>query len=57
MNGMASCSSGDNSFVDVGETCTVTCDTGYMLVGTATRTCQSDGMLSGTEAMCSRGNI
>ena len=54
---MASCSSGDDSFVGVGETCTATCDTGYMLAGTAIRTCQSNGTFNGSEAMCSRGNM
>jgi len=56
MNGMLNCSTEDE-FLSYEDTCTVTCDTGYMLTGDDTRTCQSDGMLNGTEAMCNRGKL
>ena len=38
-----------------GDTCSFTCNTGYQLTGSDTRTCQSDGSWNGTETMCSRG--
>ena len=57
MNGMIDCSLGDDVVLSYEDTCTATCDTGYMLIGDAMRTCQSDGMFNGTEAMCSRGKL
>ena len=52
----------DNGAIDcsgscMGDTCTVTCDPGYELSGSATRTCQDDGSWSGTEAVCVIGEI
>ena len=57
MNGMINCSLGDDGVLSNEDTCTATCDTGYMLTGDAMRTCQSDGMFNGTEAMCNRGKL
>ena len=57
MNGMIDCSLGDDGVLSYEDTCTATCDTGYMLTGDAMRTCQSDGMFTGIEAMCSRGKL
>ena len=57
MNGMLICSMEDNGVLFYEDICTVTCDTGYMLTGDDTRTCQTDGMLNGTEAMCNRGKL
>ena len=37
------------------DTCSFTCDDGYELTGSDTRTCQSDGNWSGTETMCIPG--
>jgi len=37
------------------DSCSFTCNTGYELTGSDTRTCQSDGSWSGVETMCSRG--
>ena len=37
------------------DTCSFTCNTGYELTGSDTRTCQNNGSWSGTEAMCIRG--
>ena len=48
----------DNGNVDYqtqeGSTATYTCDTGYQLDGTPTRTCQSDGTWSGSAPTCTR---
>ena len=53
-NGMISCSLGDDGVPNPEETCTVTCDDGYELTGSDTRTCQNDGSWSGSDAICSR---
>ena len=39
------------------DTCSFTCNTGYELTGSDTRTCQSDGSWSGSETMCVRGAL
>ena len=57
MNGMIDCPLGDDGVLSYEDTCTATCDTGYMLTGDAMRTCQSDGMFNGTEATCNRGKL
>ena len=49
INGMMKCLMGDNTYED---TCSFTCDTGYELTGSDTRTCQSDGSWSGTRVSC-----
>ena len=54
-NGRISCSLGGNRVANPGESCTFTCNTSYELTGSGTRTCQSDGSWSGSDAMCSRG--
>jgi len=38
-----------------GDTCSFTCNTGYELTGSDTRTCQSDGSWSGRDDVCRRG--
>ena len=55
-NGNASCSSGRVEVGYKGDTCIFTCNTGYELTGSDTRTCQSDRSWSGNDTMCSRGN-
>ena len=35
-----------------GQTATYSCDTGYILVGNNTRTCQAGGAWSGNEPIC-----
>ena len=37
------------------DTCSFTCNTGYELTGSDTRTCQSDGRWSGSDDVCRRG--
>ena len=49
---MISCSSGVGY---EGDTCSFTCNTGYELTGSDTRTCQNDGTWSGTDVMCTKG--
>ena len=53
-NGVIDCSLEDEipSYED---TCSFTCNTGYKLTGSDTRTCQSDGRWSNTEAICIAG--
>ena len=38
-----------------GDTCSFTCNTGYELTGSDTRTCQSNGSWSGSDDVCRRG--
>ena len=52
---ITSCSSGTVGVGYEGDTCSFTCDTGYELTGSDTRTCQRDGSWSGTEIMCTEG--
>ena len=54
-NGMINCSLGDDEVPSYEDTCSFTCNTGYELTGSDTRTCQSDGRWSGNDAMCSIG--
>ena len=54
-NGMISCSLGDDGVPSYEDTCSFTCNTGYELTGSDTRTCQSNGNWSGTDILCRRG--
>ena len=54
-NGMINCSLGDDGILSYEVTCSFTCNTGYELTGSDTRTCQSNGSWSGTDVMCQRG--
>ena len=54
-NGMITCTLGDDGVSSFEDTCSFTCNTGYDLTGSDTRTCQSNGSWSGNEAMCERG--
>ena len=49
-NGAMNCSMGNVS--SYGDTCSFTCNTGYELTGSDTRTCQSNGSWSGNETIC-----
>ena len=53
-NGMISCTLGGDGVPDPGDTCTYTCNTGYVLTNSNNRTCQSDGSWSNSALMCSR---
>ena len=54
-NGMIDCSLGDDGVSSYEDTCNFTCNTGYELTGSESRTCQSDGSWSGSTAMCNKG--
>jgi len=49
------CSLGDDEVPSYEDTCNFTCNTGYELTGSDTRTCQSDSSWSGSITNCSRG--
>ena len=50
------CSLGDDGVPSYEDTCSFTCNTGYELTGSDTRTCQSDGSWNGSDDICGRGN-
>ena len=52
---MTLCSSGRVGVGYEGDTCSFTCNTGYDLTGSDTRTCQSDGSWSGNDVVCRKG--
>ena len=52
---MISCLLGDDGVPSYEDTCSFTCNTGYGLIGSDTRTCQSDGSWSGGDATCDGG--
>ena len=54
-NGVINCSLGDDEVPSYEDSCNFTCNTGHELAGSNTRTCQSDGIWSGTNTMCIRG--
>ncbi|XP_065903482.1 uncharacterized protein [Dysidea avara] len=54
-NGGMSCSSGRVGVGYEGDTCSFTCNTGYELTGSDTRTCQSNGSWNGTVSICRKG--
>ena len=56
-NGSIDCLLGDDGVPSYEDTCNFTCDTGYELTGSDTRTCQSDGSWSGSDDVCVRGNL
>ena len=49
-----SCSVGGDGVLSYQDMCDVSCDTGYILTGSDTRTCLSNGSLSGTDGACRR---
>ena len=50
------CSLGNDNVTSYEDTCSFTCNTGYELTGSDTRTCQSDGSWSGSDDVCRRGS-
>ena len=56
INGTMNCSLGDDGVPSYEDTCSLTCNTGYELTGSDTRTCHSNGSWSGNDdAMCRKG--
>ena len=51
-NGIINCSLGDDGAPSYEDACSFTCNTGYELTGSDTRTCQSNGSWSGDDVMC-----
>ena len=54
-NGLIDCLLGDDGEANPGDTCTFTCDDGYELGGSTSRTCGDDGSWSGTDTTCTQG--
>ena len=54
-NETINCSLGDDRVPSYEDTCGFTCNIGYELTGSDTRTCQSDGSWSGSDDVCRRG--
>ena len=52
-----SCSSGGVGVGYEEDTCNFTCNTGYELTGSDTRTCQRNGSWSGSDDLCRKGII
>ena len=57
VNGAIDCSLGDDGIPSYGDTCSFTCETGFKLTGSDTRTCQSNGNWSGNTAICKEGYL
>jgi len=55
INGMITCSLKDDGVPSYEDTCNFTCNTGYELTGSDTRTCQSNGSWSGAYSLCREG--
>ena len=56
-NGIMNCSLGDDGVPSYEDTCSFTCNNGYELTGSDSRTCQSNGTWSGSDDVCRRGNV
>ena len=56
-NGMIDCLLRGDNIANLGESCTFSCDNGFMLRGSVTRTCQNDSSWSGIETTCLRGML
>jgi len=54
-NARVNCSLGDDNVPSYEDTCSFTCNTGYVLTGSDIWTCQSNGSWSGSDEVCKRG--
>ena len=52
-----SCGSNSATIGYEGDTCSFTCNTGYELTGSDTRTCHSNGSWSGSDDVCRRSKF
>ena len=50
LNGMINCEDGSDGNFNPDDTCTIRCNDGYQ--GSGIRTCQNDGMWSGSDVLC-----
>ena len=55
MNGNSNCKLANGRIPLPQDTCSYTCNTGYELTGSDTRTCQSGGSWNGSDGVCQRG--
>ena len=56
-NGEINCSLGGDGQPNPGDTCSYTCDAGYLIDGDEVRTCQNDATWSGSEPICKQGML
>ena len=54
---MINCSLGDDGVPSYENSCSFTCNTGYELTGSDTRTCKSDASWSGNDVICIKGKF
>ena len=54
-NGNVECTLGRDGVYSYEDTCTITCNSGYTLIGSDTRRCLSDGSWSNSVGECRRG--
>ena len=54
-NGKVNCSLGDDMAASFEDTCIFSCNTGHELIGSDTRTCQSNGAWDGSVTVCRKG--
>jgi len=54
-NGSYRCTLGSDGVISYEDICQLLCNAGYELTGSNTRTCQSDGSLSGSDNVCRKG--
>jgi len=56
-NGEIECLLGDDGQPNPGDTCSYTCNAGFVIDGITVRTCQNDATWSGTEPTCRQGVV